>query len=129
MIRAFVVLLLALVAAQPAAARTDEDDGGDVRVVGRCGAGAQSELRLERDDGEIEVRLELRLTRGDARWRVTLVHENRVVWKSTAREARGGGTFDLRRTLPDLPGSDTVTAQARGPRGLGCRATATLADA
>lgn len=33
---------------------------------------------------------------------------------------------EVRRTVPDVPGADTVTATAWGPGGLVCRATATL---
>jgi hypothetical protein len=129
MIRATLLALLALAAsAQPAAGGGDDGDGdGDeIRALGTCAAGARATLRLKRDDGEIEVRFELRHARGGA-WRVTLVHERRVVWKGTAR-ARAGRSFELRRTLPDLAGSDTVTVQAWGPRGAVCRATGTLAE-
>jgi hypothetical protein len=127
MIRATLLALLALAAsAQPAAGRSVGDDGDEIRALGTCAAGARATLRLKRDDGEIEVRFELRHARGGA-WRVTLVHERRVVWKGTAR-ARAGRSFELRRTLPDLAGSDTVTVQAWGPRGAVCRATGTLAE-
>jgi hypothetical protein len=30
--------------------------------------------------------------------------------------------------VPDLSGSDTIVVHAWGPKGLGCRATATLPD-
>ena len=41
---------------------------------------------------------------------------------------RASSSFEVRRTLQDLPGADTVTASAWGPRGLVCRADATLPD-
>jgi hypothetical protein len=126
--RAVIVILVALVfTSQPAEARTGKDPSRDVRVAGICGAGATAKLRLKADEGEIEVRFEVEQRRGGALWRVALVQERRVVWKGSARTTRGDSSFELRRTLPDLPGSDTVTARAWGPRGLTCRATATLA--
>jgi hypothetical protein len=128
MARAVIVILVALVfTSQPAEARIGKDPSRDVRVAGVCSDGAKAKLRLKADDGEIEVRFEVEQRRAGALWRVALVHERRVVWKGAARTTRGNSSFELRRTLPDLPGSDTVTARAWGPRGLTCRATATLA--
>jgi len=122
------VILVALVfTSQAAEARTGKDPSRDVRVAGICGAGSTAKLRLKADDGQIEVRFEVEQRRGGSLWRVVLVQERRVVWKGGARTTRGDSSFELRRTLPDLPGSDTVTARAWGPRGLTCRATATLA--
>jgi hypothetical protein len=108
--------------APPARAGGDDDE---VRVTAACGR-AEARLRLERDDDGIQARFELRDRGAGGLWRVTLVQERRVAWKGTATTTRGRRRFELRRTLPDLPGSDTVTAQAWGPRGAGCRVTATL---
>lgn len=123
------VLLLAL-SAGAAAARGGEGGSGsdDVRVAGLCGRGATSSLRVRAHDGGIEVRFRLRQTRGRGLWRITIVHENRVSARATRKIARSGDSFELRRMLPDLSGSDTIAVHAWGPRGLGCRATATLPD-
>lgn len=117
------VAVLALVASGQAAAR---DGAGEVRVRGVCGGGTSSELRVERDDGELEVRFELDHDRPAVPWRVILVHERRVVWRIDARRTRSNGELEVRRILRDLPGTDTVSARAVGPRGLVCRASATL---
>lgn len=128
MIRVAVISLIALAfAAQPMAA-PGEDGRGEVRVAGVCGTGAKAKLRLKASDNGIEVRFELEQSRASVVWRVVLVHEHRVAWKGAARTTRAR-SFELRRTLPDLPGSDTVTARAWGPRGVTCRATATLVEA
>jgi hypothetical protein len=119
---------LALLAAAPVVA-VAKDGPGDVRVAGVCGSGATSKLRLKSGDDGIEVRFEVEHARGGVVWRVALVHERRVAWKGTARTSRSGGSFELRRTLRDLPGADAVSAQAWGPRGLVCRAAATLPGA
>jgi hypothetical protein len=120
-------LLLAL-AAGTANARAEDGGrrGGDVRVAGVCGRGVTSSLRLRADDGRIEVRFGLRQTRGRGVWRIAIVHEDRVSSRATRRTARSDDSFELRRALPDLRGSDSVVVHAWGPSGLGCRAAATL---
>lgn len=123
------VLLLLAFSAGAAQARGGDHgggDGGEVRVAGDCGHGAAASLRLRGRDGSIEVRFRLRQTRGRGTWRITTVHERRVASRATKRTTRRDDSFELRRTLPDLRGSDTVVVQAWGPDGLGCRATATL---
>jgi hypothetical protein len=120
--------LLFALSAGAAQARGGDDGGGggDVRVAGSCGRGATSSLRVRSDDGRIEVRFRLEQRRGRGLWRITVVHEQRVSSRATRRTTRSDRTFELRRQMADLPGSDTVAVHAWGPRGLGCRATATL---
>jgi hypothetical protein len=128
-------LLLFAFSGGAAAARGNDHGGGasrndDVRVAADCGRGATSSLRVRARDDGIEVRIQLRETLGRGLWRITIVHENRVASRASARTTRSEDSFELQRTLRDLPGSDTVTVRAWGPNGLGCRATATLsADA
>jgi hypothetical protein len=129
MIRAVVIVVVALVfPTEPIHAMIGKDDPGDVRVTGVCGAGARAKLRLKTREAGIEVRFEVEQSRARGVWRVALVHERRVVWKGAVRTSGSSHSFELRRTLPDLPGSDSVTARAWGPRGLTCDATATLAE-
>ena len=122
---ALALLLLAL-SAGAAQARGGDHGGGDVRVAGSCSPGATAALRLRGDDGRIEVRFRLEQRRGRGLWRITIVHEQRVSSRATRKTTRSDRSFELRRRLADLPGSDTVAVHAWGPRGLGCRATATL---
>ncbi len=103
-----------------------KDSRPEVRVSGVCGAGAASKLKLKVDDGRIELEFEVEHGRGGVVWRVALVRERRVVWKGAATTGRRSGSFEVRRTLDDLPGADTVAARAWGPGGTSCRATATL---
>jgi len=125
-----VLLLLAFSAGAAQARRSDHGGGGggDVRVAGNCGRGASSSLRVRAHHDGIEVRFRVRETRGRGLWRMTIVHENRVASRAAGRTTRTEDSLDLRRTLRDLPGSDTVTVHAWGPKGLGCQATATLPD-
>lgn len=126
------LLLLAFTAGAADARGNDHGGGGsgnsDLRVAGDCGRGATSLLRVRTRDDGIEVRFRLRQTRGRGVWRITIVHENRVFSRATSKTTRTDDSFEWRRTLPDLRGSDTVVVYAWGPSGLGCRATATLPD-
>jgi hypothetical protein len=125
----FALVVVALCAGA-AGARADGGGGGgggDVRVTGSCGRGVTSSLRVRARDDGIEVRFRLRQTRGRGLWRITIVHENRVAARVTKRTTRSEDSFELRRMISDLPGSDAVVIHAWGPRGLGCRAAATLA--
>ena len=122
-------VLALLLGAAPAPAKDGDDDGRrEARVEGTCAKGATSKLRLRSRDGRISVEFEVKRSRRGERWRVVLVHERRVAWRGTVRTRRSsGGSFRLRRTLPDLDGSDRVKVRASGPRGLTCEASATLA--
>jgi hypothetical protein len=129
--RVLLVVLLLVLPAGVADARGFDHGGGDgerqeVRVDGSCGRGATFSLRARTDDGGIEVRFRLRQTRGRGLWRITIVHENRVASRATIRTTRTDDSFELRRFLRDLSGSDRLVVHAWGPSGLACRATATL---
>jgi len=106
-----------------------KDGGGEVRVAGVCGRGPASELRLKARDGEIELRFRLRNAKRGTAWRIVLVQERRIAWRGSARASGSAGAFEVRRTLVDLPGDDSVTVRALGPNGLVCQATATLPEA
>jgi hypothetical protein len=117
---------LALAVAALVLAPASAHAGGDgIRTSGTCGGGASSSLRLEPDDGEIELRFEARYGRGSPRWRVVVVQERRVVWRGRPRAHHG--RVRVRRALTDLPGVDDIRVTATGPDGLSCVAAATLA--
>ncbi|MGZ8707298.1 MAG: hypothetical protein ACXW0R_07935 [Gaiellaceae bacterium] len=122
------VVLVLLCAVRPVVAAVAKDGRGDVRVKGVCGSGATSTLRLKSGDDGIDMRFEVDHSRPGVAWRVVLVHERRIAWKGAVRATRPSGSFEVRRTLQDLPGADAVTARAWGPRGLVCRAAAVLPD-
>jgi hypothetical protein len=129
---ACVLALTLLCGAVPASAKHgggggDDDGRREARVAGACSTGATSKLRLRSRDGSISVEFEVRRRRGGERWRVVLVHERRVAWRSAIRTKGSSGSFRIRRSLDDYDGPDQVTARASGPRGLTCEASATLA--
>ena len=123
---ALCAITLSVVAAAPIAAGT-KDSRDEVRVSGVCGGTMASTLRLKSKDGGIELRFEVDYARPGVTWRVVLVQERRIAWKGTVK-TRGSGSYEVRRILRDLPGADVITVRALGPRGLVCRATATLPD-
>jgi hypothetical protein len=104
--------------------------GGDpeVRVSARCGSGTTADLRLRVKEGAIRVRLEVDHSRAGA-WNVVLVHERQIAWKGAARVAASRSSFEVERTVPDFPGTDSVTARATGPRGVVCQLTAAVSEA
>lgn len=108
-----------------AGARDGKDGRTEVRVTGVCTASATVKLRLRAEDGRLELQFEVEHARQGA-WRVALVRERRVVWKGAATVTRASKSFEVERTVADLPGADTVVARAWGPAGAGCLATATL---
>ncbi len=124
---ALAAAVLSLVAARPLVAEAKDGDG-QVRVVGVCGRNVTSELAVKSDDGNLELRFKLRHGRSGAAWRVVLVQERRIAWKGSAKATGSSGSFEVRRTLSDLPGADAITVRAWGPFGLGCRASATLRE-
>jgi hypothetical protein len=108
-----------------ASARHGNDDRDEVRVAGTCGGSARSELELKARDGGIEAEFEVDHARRGSLWRLTLSQEGRVIWRGSVR-ARSG-SFSVERRLRNLAGADRVSVRASGPRGVSCRATATLA--
>jgi hypothetical protein len=110
--------------AADAVARGGDGGGSEVRAAGSCGKGAASSLRLRGRDGAIKVRFEVDHSRARASWRVVLVQDRRVVWRGRARTR--GDSFEIERSLRDLPGADRVTARAWGPSGVTCAAAVTL---
>jgi hypothetical protein len=117
--------VLSLVAARPLVAEAKDGDG-QVRVVGVCGKNVTSELTVKGDHGSLELRFKLRHGGTGAAWRVVLVQERRIAWKGGTKATGSSGSLEVRRTLPDLPGTDAITVRAWGPLGLGCLASATF---
>jgi hypothetical protein len=113
--------LLASLAAVPAAALA-KDGRPEVRTSVSCGGGVTAELRLRAQDGVIGARFEVGRSRAGI-WHIVFVHERRVAWRGSARSS-----FEVERSLPDFPGSDTVSARATGPRGVVCQAVGVLSD-
>ena len=109
-----------------AIASDGDDDRAEIRVIGTCSASAATKLRLRSRDGGIELEFEVDHNRAGSLWRFVIVHERRVARRGLVRTSGPSGSFDIERRLPDLVGTDTVTARAWVPSGITCRATAAL---
>jgi hypothetical protein len=116
-----VVWLAAGVSGAPA------DDGGRIEARTRvaCTRGTTSTMRLRAEKGEIRIDLELEHRRQAGPWLVVVLHERQIVARVTLRSP-GRGPVELRRTVPDFFGTDTILIRATGPRGETCRTSATV---
>jgi hypothetical protein len=109
----------------PLGAVADDEPRDDVRRDGTCSRSSDVELRLRDDDGRIRVELEIETGRRGAQWGVIVLHERRTAFRGAIR-TRSDGSLELRRSVPDWFGTDTVVVRASGPRAETCRVSATL---
>jgi hypothetical protein len=120
------VLALAILALLLPTAAVADDGEREVRRAGTCTGSSRVTIRLEADDGKIEVEVEIRTRARTRAWRVVLVHERRVAFHGLVRPRSGGRSIRLRRTLPDWFGRNTIVARANGPGVESCRVAATV---
>jgi hypothetical protein len=105
---------------------TADDGEREVRRAGTCTGSSRATIRLEADDGKIDVEFEVRTRTGTRAWRVVLLHERRVAFQGLIRPRSDGRSSRLRKTVPDWFGTDTIVVRATGPGIETCRATATV---
>jgi hypothetical protein len=120
--------LAALVAGALSGAPAAADDGGgrdEGERRGGCSGDSEVSLRVRARDGVLRVEFELEPARGKRTWRVILLHERRTAMRSVVRPG-AGGSYRLRRELPDWLGTDTVAARATAAGGEICRTTVTV---
>lgn len=118
------VAALSLCSAAPAAG--GDDDRLEQRVRGTCTGSSTSRLRVRAEDGRIRIEFRLDPRPRSGLWQVVVLHERRIVSRVTVRAAGGGGPIELRRTVADWFGTDTLVLRATGPRNETCRASATV---
>lgn len=109
----------------PLSAVADDEPRDEVRRAGTCSRSSDVELRLRADDGRIRVELEIETSRRGTRWSVIVLHERRTTFRGEIR-TRSDGSLELRRSVPDWFGTDTVVVRASGPRAETCRVAAAL---
>jgi hypothetical protein len=115
---------LSLLAAAALAVAPRAAADSDTRVRAAC-AGGTAELRLKADGDTIEVELRLS-SRKSGTWRIVLLHERTLVFQGTRRATGSQYSFRVRRTIPDWPGREAVTASMRTTGGRTCRLAATI---
>jgi hypothetical protein len=82
--------------------------------------------RLRAEDGRIRIDLEFEHLRRRGAWTVVILHERRVIARATLSAKTTTSKLQLRRSVADWFGSDTIVSRASGPGGEQCRATATV---
>jgi hypothetical protein len=121
-------LLLAIAAVGATAAPARADHGGgrsEVRVTSRCTGASTLRLRLRAEDGWIRIDAEIEPVRAGSRWSVIVLHERRIVARVTLA-TRQAGSVELRRSVRDWFGSDTIVVRASAVGGGTCRAAAAV---
>ncbi len=118
----------AIWSAAPSAEARDGGERTEVRVSGLCGRASTDRLRLRGDGSDIRVDTEIR-TRRTGVWRITVLHERRIVARARVRATRAAGGFQHRVFVPDFAGADAVSVRAVARGGETCSASAVLPDA
>ncbi|MCZ7588960.1 MAG: hypothetical protein M5U27_08940 [Gaiella sp.] len=113
-------IALAALALAPAAVAKD----GDVRVEGTCTGASTSELKLSRENGLVEVELEVDQNRNGVVWRVVLVRNGRVVGRKVRVTRPPSGSFEARFVRR---GAGRFVARATSRTGERCTAAAFIA--
>jgi hypothetical protein len=86
--------------------------GAEVRKSGACSAGATWKLKAKKDDGRLEVELEVDSNRVGQAWRVRVKDNGVLVYSGTRRTVAPSGSFEVERRIANRAGSDTITATA-----------------
>jgi hypothetical protein len=115
------LMALALLALGPPALAKD----GDVLVRGTCTGQSSSKLKLSEENGRIEVEFEVDQNRNGVRWNVVLMRNGARVAQLARVTRAPSGSFEARRVVANLAGSDIVRATARRA-GETCSARATF---
>ena len=121
-------LLGPVVAASPAAAdhgsddaRSDDARSGDshsgdgddrAELRGSCSGRAAWKVKVESDDGRLEVEAEVDSGRTGQGWRWKLRHNGSVTSRGRGWTSGSSGSFEVERTIVDLAGTDVVSFRA-----------------
>jgi hypothetical protein len=116
---AVVALAVPLGLAAPASA---SGGGGDIRTSGGCSGSAHWRLKAKPDNGRIEVEGEIDSNRSGQRWDWTFKHNGSVSAKGSTSTAGVSGSFEVRRRMANLAGTDHFVFRATH-RGQVCRGT------
>ena len=104
---------LAFVAAGTPAAVANDDD---VIVAGSCSKRSDYKLKASPEDGRIEIEGEVDSNRAGQTWRWKLWHNGSLTGKGMRRTSGSSGSFEVRRVIVDIAGTDWSTFKARNLR-------------
>jgi hypothetical protein len=88
---------------------------GDVIRRGSCSAASDWKLKASPENGRIEVEGEVDSNRVGQTWRWRILHNGEVTARGTKTTVAPSGSFQVRRLLVDLPGTDRIGWRARNP--------------
>lgn len=107
---ALVVTATAVGAAAPASANDD-----DVIRRGSCSGSTDWKIKASPENGRIEVESEIDSNRNGQTWRWRLVHNGDVSASGSATTRAPSGSFEVRRVVTNLAGTDTLRFRATHP--------------
>jgi hypothetical protein len=112
-------LLTAAVAVPALPAAANEDD---VIREGSCSGRTDWKLKASPENGRIEVEGEIDSNRNGQTWRWRLVHNGSVSDRGTKTTKGPSGSFEVRRVVVNLRGTDNLVFRATNPAsGETCR--------
>jgi hypothetical protein len=96
----------------------------DVVRRGNCSRTTDWKVKVGPDNGRLEVEGEIDSNRRGQTWRWRLLHNGSLSASGTRVTQGPSGSFEVRRLMVNLAGTDTITLKARNPRsGETCRGT------
>jgi hypothetical protein len=104
---------LAFMAAGTPVAVANDDD---VIVEGACSKRSDYKLKASPEDGRIEIEGEVDSNRVGQTWRWRLWHNGSLTGQGMRRTAGDSGSFEVRRVIVDIAGTDWSTFKARNLR-------------
>ena len=122
---ALAVLALVAAAAPVAVAGTATAGDGDVVRRGSCSGSTDWKLKAKHDDGRLEVEGEVDSNRNGQTWSWVIRHDGSMSARGTRTTRAPSGSFEVRRVLVNMPGTDTIVFRATNTRnGEVCRGVA-----
>ena len=99
--------------------------GNDVVKRGNCARTTDWKLKVGPDDGRLEVEGEIDSNRNGQTWTWLIRHNGSVSARGTKTTRAPSGSFEVRRVLVNMPGTDTIVFRATNTRnGEVCRGVA-----
>ena len=96
--------------------------GDDIVKRGNCARTTDWKLKVGREDGRFEVEGEIDSNRNGQTWGWLIRHNGSVSARGTRTTQAPSGSFEVRRLLVNLPGTDTIVFRATNTRnGEVCR--------
>lgn len=88
---------------------------GDIIREGSCSARSDWKLKASEENNRIEVEGEVDSNVNGQDWKWRMLHNGEVSARGTATTSGPSGSFDVRRLMVDLSGSDQIGWRAKNP--------------